>query len=906
MRNRTFIFILIAIIIVQSINLGSIGITTVNAEVINPPNFSISRTMDKEIYNQWDTAKITYNITPTGQYTTIPQSTSDIIIAMNIYSGMSASKLSSAKSAAIDFINKIKAANANNKVGFVSFGYKVNKSIALTDNLDSISSYIAGINSSNMVEGSNFQDAIEKSQVMLEGSNNLNKNIVFISDGFPNYYTSYKWLGKFKKGDVKYEDGVYYYSDVTKVTQEAYINTTKACKSLANKGIVLYSVGIGTGTDVDMSFLRSMSQETGGSAYQTALPDSVVQVMTKTPPSTNTVKLSGLVIKDKLPAGITVTNNSLVVPDSLGNISIEIPDIIYNSDGTIPTSFSYVLEVSLNNAGSYTLNNSRIDYLDIYSTAKSKPINDLSFTVNPNESLPPGLTINKQISKVELIEGETASLNYTITPIGSFNKNADRKPLDIVITIDRSYGMNEANKLVNTKQEAENLVNIFKTANQGDRISLVTFNRYSKIVVPLTSDYDTLINSIRQIQVDDGYGYDSGTNMEIGLKAAENALVDSTNQRHIVYFSDGVPSCYTDAIDTNSYVYYYKYIYDYGYKLESEKYNKWYFNPSNVNFYGTSMFDYNLEYGEYSYQQGTGNRGYIDARVQANSIKSKGIVLNTVCVTGGTDTNLSFMQELASLGGGTAYTIATSVELNNKFEAMAKESSTQILSNIKITEALPLDIDIIANPDISINGRIMTINVPDIEFEKDKGTPAPITVSVDLKFTKEGVYKLSNISRLDYTNYDGNAGIPINTQVLTVTVVKAAPIYADINTYDGSKQISVIRKGKFDAKISFNVVNNGILNLKLCTVSGSEELFSSLSSSAEIRDNIGNIYKLTKTPEGIFITTDYKLAEGDYEITIKLSIGNILEKSYFLQLDLGLGADNPSIRIDVVAMPILL
>lgn len=906
MRNRTFIFILIAIIIVQLINPSSLDITTVNAEVTNPPDFLITRTMDKLIYNQGDTAKITYNITPTGQYVAPIPIGSDIIIALNVYSGMSSSKLSSAKNAAIDFINKVKAANAYNKIGLVSFGYKVNNTIALTDNFDSISTYISGINSTNLLVGSNFQDALEKSQAILDAGKGADQYIVFISDGYPNYFTSTKWLGKYNNKNAKYEDGVYYYTDMPKFTKPAYDNTITACNVLVAKGIVLYSVGIGTGIEVDMTFLSSMAQRTGGIAYQTVLPDSVVQVMTQIPPSKSTVKLSGLVIKDKLPVDIAVVNNSTVVPDSLGNISIKVPDVIYNSDGTMPTNFSYVLEVSLKNAGSYTLDNARIEYLDINSIAKSKPINDLSFTVNEDYSLPPGLAINKQISKAELIEGETASLTYTITPTGSFYEGAVRKPLDIVIAIDRSYGMTEDNKLVNTKQEAESFVNIFKAVNQGDRISLVTFDRYSKIEVPLTSDYDTLINSIRQIQANDGYGFDAGTNMEIGLKAAETALTGSTNQKHIVYFSDGVPSYYTDTISTNSNVEYYLYSYYSGYTIKHIKYNKWYYEPSNVNFYGSSMLDYNLQYGEYSLEQGVGHRGYIDSREQASSIKSKGIVLNTVCVTGGTDTDLSFMQELASLGGGTAYTTETFGELNYNYDAIVKGLAPQVLSNITITETLPFNIDIIENPYISVNGSTITINISDIIFEKDKGTPAPITVGVELRFTDAGVYQLSDISKLDYTNYDGNVGTSINIPMLTVTVIKTAPIIADIEVYDGSKQVSVIRKGKFDTIISFYVVNTSKLNLKLNAVPGSEELFNSLSTAAEVRDTNGNIYKLTKTSEGIFITTDHKLTKGSYEIVVKFSIGNIIEKSYFLQMDLGLGDANPTIRVDVVAMPILL
>lgn len=902
MRKGSYIFTLIVIIIVQLINPCSLGITTVSAEATNPPDFLITRAMDKEIYNQWDKAKITYNITPTGQYTPLPQSASDIIIAMNIYSGMSSTQLSYTKNAAIDFINKIKTANAGNKIGFVSFGYKVNKTIPLTDNLDYISSYITGINSSSMVTGSNFQDALEKSQLILEGSTTKNKYIVFISDGYADYFTSYKWLGKYNNKNTKYENGVYYYTDTPKVTQPAYDNATTACNTLANKGIVLYSVGIGSGAN--MTFLRSMSQATRGEAYQTALPDSVVQVMTNKQSGSNTVKLSGLVIKDKLPEGITVTSDSGVVPDSLGNISIVLPDILYSSDGTTPTSFTYVLEVSLDNAGSYTLSNAGIDYLDIDSTTKSKPINDLSFTVNPNNNPPPGLTVNKQISKTELIEGEIASLTYTITPTGSFYKGAARKPLDMVIAIDRSYGMYEGNKLVNSKQEAESLVNIFKTANQGDRISLVIFNRYSKIEIPLTTDYDAIINRIRQIEVDDGYGYDAGTNLEIGLKASETALEGSTNQKHIVCFTDGVPSHYTDTISTSTYVDYYYYSYYSGYTKQSVRYSSWYYEPSNVNFYGSSMLDYNLQYREYAYSN-TNDRGYIDARGQANSIKSKGIMLDTVCATGGTDTNLSFMQELASIGGGNSYTTETSMELSNKYEAIVN-GTAQVLKNITITEALPSNIEIIANPNVSVIGSTMTINVPNITFEKDKGTPAQITVSVDLRFIASGEYQLSNTSRLDYTNYDGNAATPISIPKLTVTVIKAAPINGDIKAYNGSKRVSAIRKGKFDTIISLYVVNSGKLNLKLNAVSGSEELYNSLSTTTYVWDSQDNLYKLTKTTEGIFITTDYQLAKGSYEMVVRFNIGDISEKSYFLQIDLGLGAANPSIRVDVVAMPILL
>lgn len=910
MKRRILIILILITLMLQAINPGSLGFAVVNAAEAASPDFTITRSIDKTEFHQGDTAQIVYSITPTGQLQAPVQSHSDIVIAMDLSTGMAGSKLSASKNAAIELIDKIKAADAGTKIGFVSFGYKVNKTIALTEDLDSISSYISSLKDSNLMSGSNFQDALEKSRALINQGTAQEKYIVFISDGEPNYFTSSYRIKKFENQYAVKEDGVYYYTNFPQKTQKAYDKAMTACNQLASDGTVLYSLGIGSKDDVDINFLSKMALATGGSAYQAELPDTVVQILTQISDSILSAKLSGLVIHDKVPEGISIVDNEAVIMDSEGSISIVLPDIVYKSDGTTPAPFNYVLEVVLNNAGSYTLNNASINYLDIDSAVRIKSINSISFIINAVSGTP-GLKISKEISKTELMEGEAATLSYTITPTGSFDEEADRQPIDIVLLMDKSNGMEDNGKLTAALAAAESFVNIFKEAGQGDRISLVTFNRYSQIEVPLTTDYESVLSTIGELQTDDGYSFDSGTNIEIGLKAAENALQGSTNQRYVIMLSDGVPSFYTDTIDKNTYVDYYQYIserYYEGYWISSVKYQKWYKEPSNVIFEGDSMLDYNLAFGEYSYSQGSGDRGYADARAQAGSMGSKGIVLNTVCVTEDSDIDPVFMEELALLGKGTAYTSETTDTLYEVFNNLAKELSQQTLSNIRITEALPEYIEIVADESIKVNGRTVTIEIPDIVFEKGKGTPSPVTVSLQLRFNQEGIYELSEVSKLEYTDWTGVEAASVNMVKLTVTVSKGQgeAINAEIRAFDGDHDVTVISKGKFDAVISFEIQKAGKLNLQICTSAGSEELFANLSTASQISDGYGNVYKITKTEEGFFLTTDKPLTMGSYTVKIKFSIGSIPQRSYYLQMGSGTVPQEQRLRIDVVPMPILL
>lgn len=911
MKRSIAILLMVIFLAVQLLNIGGFGYSIVNADTTPAPDFSISRTIDKQTYNQGEIAKITYTITPTGKLTVPVQSNCDIVLIMDTSTGMAGSKLTNAKSAAINFINKIKAANANNKIGFVTFGYKVNKTIPLTTDLNSITSYIQGLKDSSLISGSNFQDAFEKSEAILSSGTAPNKYIVFLSDGEPNYFNSNVKIKQYEKNEFKkYENGVYYYTSFPAKTEKAYNNAFDKCKDFRDKKIIMYSIGLGTGDEVDMHFLEKMSKMTGGTAYQAFMPDSLISVFTQISNNITNAKISNLVIYDKLPAGISVVNGSTVVPDSNGNISIALPDIIFPANGPTPSAFTYVLELNLNNAGTYVMNNARIDYKDINSVPKSKPINSLSFSVNPNIQKP-GLTASKQIDKTQLYEGESATLTYTLTPTGSFFAGDARKAKDIVLLIDKSYGMTEDDKIANAKQAAEDFINIFKSANQGDKISVITFNRYARVESTLTTNYDSLINKIRGIQTDDGYSFDSGTNIELGLRTAQEILQGGSNEKQIILLSDGVPTNYLDSINTSNWVTYYYYPnLSYGAYIPLDiPYWYWYYNgPSNKGYLGSSMLDYGLKYGEYSYQQGNNRKGYEDTLNIAASIENGNIAINTVCVGGSNSADEEFMEEIAEAGGGKAYSTDTPEELIRLFEDIAKGISFQKLSNIVITETLPANVEILPSDRISINGNTVTIKFPDIIFEKNKGTPSPITVSFNIKFNTEGEYQLSNVSKVDYLDYKGIQAAPINLEKLTVTVMKGAGELqnVDIKAIDGSKQVKVIKKGKFDAIVTFDVVKKGKLSLLLNAPAGSEELYNSLSIPTQITDQNGNNYKLTKTAEGIMLTTNQPLQIGSYSVPIKFTIGNIAVQSYYLQIDMNQGAGNPKLRVDVVTLPIIL
>jgi Ca-activated chloride channel homolog len=121
---------------------------------------------------------------------------------------------------------------------------------------------------------------------------------------------------------------------------------------------------------------------------------------------------------------------------------------------------------------------------------------------------------------------------------GVRQKDFTRRGRDIILAIDTSKSMTTPdvapNRLARAKLAAQDILNAMK----GDRFGLVAFAGTAQVQAPLTVDYQTIVDSISQLDtktVDRG-----GTDISSAIQSAELALGKSEDtHRALVLFTDG-------------------------------------------------------------------------------------------------------------------------------------------------------------------------------------------------------------------------------------------------------------------------------------------------------------------------------------------------------------------------------
>lgn len=114
--------------------------------------------------------------------------------------------------------------------------------------------------------------------------------------------------------------------------------------------------------------------------------------------------------------------------------------------------------------------------------------------------------------------------------------------MDIALCIDVSHSMAEQSKIHFAKLAAATLAT--KATEEGDKIGIVTFSNFGKIIMPLSEQTCSITSSVmplRAIQY---------TNIGDGIKCAREMLlkVRDMNQKHIILLTDGEPTATSKAI----------------------------------------------------------------------------------------------------------------------------------------------------------------------------------------------------------------------------------------------------------------------------------------------------------------------------------------------------------------------
>lgn len=107
---------------------------------------------------------------------------------------------------------------------------------------------------------------------------------------------------------------------------------------------------------------------------------------------------------------------------------------------------------------------------------------------------------------------------------------------DIVLVIDRSGSMGQANKLVQAKNAAKNFIDVVAAQEETTRVSLVSFSTGSTLSAPLTTDYNAVKSSVEALTAS------GNTCQECGIAEANRELANKGRagvKKVVVMLTDG-------------------------------------------------------------------------------------------------------------------------------------------------------------------------------------------------------------------------------------------------------------------------------------------------------------------------------------------------------------------------------
>lgn len=111
--------------------------------------------------------------------------------------------------------------------------------------------------------------------------------------------------------------------------------------------------------------------------------------------------------------------------------------------------------------------------------------------------------------------------------------------IDIVLCFDISGSMTEKDFQPNRLEASKDVATQFVQGRQGDRIGIVIFSNLSFTLCPITTDMNTVVQQIQNIQ--SGYLQDEGTAIGSGLATSVDRLRNSKSKtKIIILLTDGV------------------------------------------------------------------------------------------------------------------------------------------------------------------------------------------------------------------------------------------------------------------------------------------------------------------------------------------------------------------------------
>ncbi|NMH69888.1 VWA domain-containing protein [Bacillus sp. RO3] len=386
-----------------------------------------------------------------------------------------------------------------------------------------------------------------------------------------------------------------------------------------------------------------------------------------------------------------------------------------------------------------------------------------------------------------------ASIDFNIIPKGEV-KEAERPPIDVVFVFDKSGSMNSTNnKMQNAKNGLTNAVQFFeKNKRPNDRFSLITFSSEIETILPLSNNLDAIKTSMLHTTAN------GGTNYTDPLRAANNMLKDSKNEKYIVFLTDGQPMI-ASAVE----------------KVKKEVCTKYWFvfcsETKVVEDSQEVVYDFQNRYSQNTNSwlhkvylrddsklksvfipsftmNGTSftTKWYNPADLESNSkqmqalIKQKGlevskeiynnrITMHTLGYGEG-DLDDQYLELLAQQTSG-SFIKASEGSVSDAFEKLANKLNSVKLDG-EIVVQLPENVTVDHNHYNVVN---RTVSIPfSSVYEVGQGTPSPITVSLPVEFSSKGTYLFKDM-KIKYKTADEPAWKFTGEKSVTIEVKDDAP-----------------------------------------------------------------------------------------------------------------------------------
>ncbi len=150
-----------------------------------------------------------------------------------------------------------------------------------------------------------------------------------------------------------------------------------------------------------------------------------------------------------------------------------------------------------------------------------------------------GFSLNRRRMKMWLLSAAVMAIFAALArPQRGFEwQEVNRRGLDILIAVDTSKSMLATDTVPNRLERAKIAVDDFIKKLDGDRAGLIPFAGTAFLMIPLTLDYDIVLDSLHVINTD--VIPRPGTNISAAIDEARRAFSGSSREKILVIVSDG-------------------------------------------------------------------------------------------------------------------------------------------------------------------------------------------------------------------------------------------------------------------------------------------------------------------------------------------------------------------------------